>query len=160
MLLFINKKQKMESVNNKPKVISSKEGTKFNIMGHEVTAKLHSWDGNDNYVFWMSSPLGSGLPPHVHTNEDEVVYILEGELEVMIGGEVFKATAGDCLNLVRNIPHAYTVSGTTDAKTLWYVSPGKSFEVFFDELSHFVPGPPDMEKLNSLCQKHGIKFLI
>ena len=42
MLLFINKKQKMESVNNKPKVISSKEGNKFNIMGHEVTAKLHS----------------------------------------------------------------------------------------------------------------------
>lgn len=150
----------MESVTNLPKVVSSKEGTKFNIMGHAVTAKIHSWDGNDNYVFGMISPPGSGLPLHVHTTEDEVVYILEGELDVTIGGEVFKATAGDCLNLVRTIPHGYTITGTTDAKTLWYVSPGKSFEDFFSELSRFAPGPPDMEKLNSLCEKHGMKFLL
>src|ERR1043166_2593969 len=149
----------MESVTKTPKVISSKQGSKFNIMGHEVTAKIHSWYGNDNFVFSMVSPPGSSLPPHVHTNEDEVVYILEGEFEVMIGGEVFKATAGDWLNLVRNIPHGYTITGTTDAKTLWYISPGKSFEDFFGELSKFAPGPPDMEKLNSLCEKHGMKFL-
>ena len=149
----------METATNTPKVVSSKEGTKFNIMGHMVTVKLHSWDGNDNYVFGMISPPGSGIPPHVHKKEDEVIYILEGEFEVMVGGEVFKATAGDCLNFVRNISHAYTNTGTTDAKTFWYVSPGRSFEEFFGKLSQFPPGPPDMEKLNNLCEKHGMKFL-
>jgi len=40
----------MENTTDTPKLISSKDGTMFNIMGHEVTVKLHSWDGNDNYV--------------------------------------------------------------------------------------------------------------
>jgi len=150
----------METVTIAPKVISSKEGTKFNILGHEVTVKLHSRDGNDNYVFELISPPGSGIPSHVHKNEDEVLYILEGEFEVMVTEEVFKATAGDCLNFVRNIPHAYTNTGTKDAKTLWYVSPGRSFEEFFGELSQYPPGPPDMEKFNTLCEKYGMKNLI
>ena len=107
----------METTTNSAKVVSSKEGTKFNILGHEVTVKLHSWDGNDNYVFGMISPPNSGIPPHVHKNEDEVVYILEGQFEVMVGGEVFQATSGDCLNFVRNIPHGYANTGTTDAKS-------------------------------------------
>jgi len=149
----------METATNTAKVVSSNEGTKLNILGHEVTVKLHSWDGNDNYVFGMISPPGSGIPPHIHKKEDEVVYILEGQFEVMVGGEVFNATSGDCLNFVRNIPHAYTNTGTTDAKTLWYVSPGRSFEEFFGELSQLPPGPPDMEKVNNLCEKHGMKFL-
>ena len=149
----------METVTIAPKVISSKEGTKFNILGHEVTVKLHSRDGNDNYVFELISPPGSGIPPHVHKNEDEVLYILEGEFEVMVREEVFKATTGDCLNFVRNIPHAYTNTGTKDAKTLWYVSPGRSFEEFFGELSQFPPGPPDMEKFTTLCGKYGMNFL-
>lgn len=150
----------METVTNTPKVISSKEGDTFNISGHEVRVILHHWNGNNNYVFRLLSPPGSGIPSHVHTCEDEVIYILEGEFEVMVGGEVFKATSGDCLNFVRNIPHAYTNIGTTDAKTLWYVSPGKGFEEFFGELSQFPPGPPDMEKLNALCKRYGSKFLI
>ena len=149
----------METITITPKAISSREGTKFNILGHEVTVKLHSWDGNENYVFELITPPGSGIPPHVHKNEDEVLYMLEGELEVMVGGEVFKATAGDCLNFVRNIPHAYTNTGIADAKTLWYISPGKSFEEFFGELSQYPPGPPDMEKFNPLCGKYGMKFL-
>lgn len=134
-------------------MISSKEGDTFNISGHEVTVILHHWNGNNNHVFRMLSPPGSGIPPHVHKYEDEVIYILDGEFEVMVGGDVFKATSGDCLNFVRNIPHAYTNTGTTDAKTLWYVSPGKGFEEFFGELSPLPPGPPDMEKLNALCER-------
>jgi quercetin dioxygenase-like cupin family protein len=149
----------MEATTNTVKVVSSKEGTKLNILGHEVTVKLHSWDGNDNYVFSMISPPGSGIPPHVHTKEDELVYILEGQFEVMIGGKVFKGTSGDCLNFVRNIPHGYTNTGTSDAKTFWCVSPGKSFEEFFRELSLFPPGPPDMKKLSDLCEEHGMTFL-
>ncbi|HRI21816.1 MAG TPA: hypothetical protein PLA68_12725, partial [Panacibacter sp.] len=77
-----------------------------------------------------------------------------------VGCETFKAGAGDCLNFLRGIPHAYTNIGNTDAKTLWYVSPGESFETFFGELSQFPAGPPDMEKFNALCAAHGMTFLI
>src|SRR5437762_14118485 len=149
----------METALNFPRVVSSGHGTTFNILGHAVTVKLHSWDGNGNYIFEMTFPPGSGIPPHVHNNEDEFLYIVAGEFEVMIGGEAFKATAGDCLNFVRHSPHAYTNTGMTDAKTLWYISPGGSFEEFFDQLSQFPAGPPDQKALASLCEQHGMKFL-
>ncbi|HET9825937.1 MAG TPA: cupin domain-containing protein [Chitinophagaceae bacterium] len=150
----------MGTVIKRPKVVSSGQGVTFNILGHTVTTKLHSWDDNGNYIFEMISPPGSGIPPHVHDLEDEVIYILEGEFDVMIGGESYKARTGDCLNFSRNIPHSYTNTALTDAKTLWFVSPGSSFEEFFTELSQYPPGPPDMDKLNILCKKYGMKFLI
>ena len=150
----------MDTLTATPKIVSSTEGTKFNILGHEVTVKLHSSDANNSYVFELSSPPGSGIPPHFHEREDEIIYILEGEFEVMVGGEIFKATAGHWLNFRRNIPHAYTNTGTSSAKTLWYVNPGNGFESFFGELSQFPPGPPDMDRLQALTQKYGQKFLL
>ena len=149
----------METTLNSPKVVSSGHGTTFNILGHAVTVKLHSWDGNNNYVFEMISPPGSGIPPHVHSVEDEVIYVLEGEFDVVVGGESYKANKGDCLNFVRNIPHGYKNSGKIDARTLWYITPGRSFEEFFDQLSQFPPGPPDEQAFASLCKQHGMKFL-
>jgi quercetin dioxygenase-like cupin family protein len=150
----------MDTLTTTRKVVSSKEGTKFNIMGHEVTVKLQSSDANNTYVFELTSPPGSGIPPHVHEREDEIIYILEGEFEVMVGGEVFRATAGDWLNFRRNIPHGYSNTGTSSAKTLWFVNPGNGFENFFGELSQFPPGPPDMVKLEALTKKYGQKFLV
>ncbi len=151
----------MEAVINIPKVVPSGEGTKYDIMGHEVTVKLHSSDANDSFIFELNSPAGgAGIPLHVHYNEDEFIYILEGEFEVTVGEEVFKATSGDQLNFVRNIPHGYTNTGTTPTKSLWFVSPGKNQEHFFDELKLFPPGPPDLGKIAKLNEDHGQKLLI
>ena len=149
----------METTLKSPNVGTSKGGATFNILGHAVTVMLRSGERNGNYVFEMVSPPGSGVPPHVHSVEDEVFYILKGNFDVLIGEESFKAGAGDCLNFVRGIPHGYTNVGETDAKTLWFVCPGSSFEKFFDDLSQFPPGPPDPQKLTALCEKHGMKFL-
>jgi quercetin dioxygenase-like cupin family protein len=150
----------MEAVMNIPKVVPSGEGTKYDIMGHEVTVKLHSSDANDSFIFELSSPPGAGIPLHVHHREDEFIDILEGEFEVMLEDEVFKATAGDQLNFFRDIPHGYTNTGTTPTKTLWFVSPGKNQEHFFDELKLFPPGPPDLARIAKLNEAHGQKLLI
>lgn len=148
----------MEAVINIPKVVPSGQGTKYDIMGHEVTVKLHSSDEND--IFELNSPPGAGIPLHVHSREDEFIYILEGEFEVTLGEKVFKATAGDQLNFIRNIPHGYTNTGSTPTKSLWFISPGKNQEHFFDELKRFPPGPPDLARIAKLNEAHGAKLLI
>lgn len=48
----------MEAVINNANVIPSGEGTKYDIMGHEVTVKLHSSDASDSLIFELSSPPG------------------------------------------------------------------------------------------------------
>jgi quercetin dioxygenase-like cupin family protein len=52
---------------------------------------------------------GNEPPPHVHSREDELFYVLDGELDVYVGEEAFKAKTGDCIFLPRFEPHAFVI---------------------------------------------------
>ena len=66
---------------------------------------------------------GEDVPRHVHTREDETYYILSGELEATVGGEVFVLGAGDCLMAPRDIPHALRNPGNVENHYLLLFSP-------------------------------------
>jgi mannose-6-phosphate isomerase-like protein (cupin superfamily) len=53
---------------------------------------------------------GNEPPLHVHEREDELFYVLEGEMDVYVGNEVFKVGAGECLFLPKLKPHTFIVS--------------------------------------------------
>ena len=53
---------------------------------------------------------GHETPPHVHSCEDELFYVLEGEFDVYAGEEAYKCEAGDCIFLPRFKPHAFLIS--------------------------------------------------
>ena len=52
---------------------------------------------------------GTEPPPHVHTREDELFYVLEGEFDVYVGKDVFKMKAGECVFMPRLRPHAFVI---------------------------------------------------
>src|SRR5262245_48173848 len=52
---------------------------------------------------------GTEPPPHVHSREDELFYVLEGKFDVYVGDEAFKVEAGECAFLPRFKPHAFVV---------------------------------------------------
>src|SRR5262245_279129 len=52
---------------------------------------------------------GTEPPPHVHSREDELFYVLEGEFDVYVGDEAFKVEAGECVFLPRFKPHAFLI---------------------------------------------------
>ena len=52
-------------------------------------------------------PQGMATPLHVHPNDDETFYVLEGELTVYLDGVLADASAGDVIFLPRGVPHAY-----------------------------------------------------
>ena len=57
---------------------------------------------------------GMGVPRHTHTREDETYYVLSGELEVIVGDEVFILREGDTLIAPRDIPHQLRDSGKVE----------------------------------------------
>jgi len=79
---------------------------------------------------------GSGPPePHRHSREDELWYILEGELEFRIGerGErTFVAGPGATVFGPRGVPHFFKAVGTNPASYVFVISPA-GFERFFAE---------------------------
>ena len=74
-------------------------------------------------------PRGSGPPLHLHHNEDETFYVLEGEVTVQVGDERIDLEAGDYCFGPREVAHAYVVRSER-ARMLVTASPGGVEQVF------------------------------
>ncbi len=110
-------------------------------------------------------PPGGGAPPHIHHDEEEGFYILEGELTVNCGEQSWTATPGMFAFLPRGIPHSFQVSDSGPAKMLQLSSPSQ-FERFAAEMGEpatamTLPEPTevDVPKLLSVTPKYGIEML-
>jgi len=77
----------------------------------------------------VSLAAGMGVPRHTHTREDEVYFVLAGELEVTVGEKTFVLRPGDTLLAPRDIPHQLRNSGDTTNHYLLVFSPS-GFEEF------------------------------
>ena len=76
---------------------------------------------------------GGEPPAHYHQHEDELFYVLEGELRFHIGDKKFIAKAGDMAYAPRMIPHNFALV-TDTAKALLIITPA-GMETFFREFS-------------------------
>jgi quercetin dioxygenase-like cupin family protein len=136
-------------------------GQVFRVFGQSVTERITAeQSGGASYVFEEISPPGTGVPPHRHLHEDEIVQVLEGRLEVTLDSVVSVAEAGAILHLPRGSVHGFRNSGPADARTLWVVPPGANMQALFRILSTFPEGPPDLDRLAALNTAHGIETVM
>jgi quercetin dioxygenase-like cupin family protein len=110
-------------------------------------------------------PAGFASPYHVHRDEDESFYVLEGEATFICDGQELKARSGTYIFGPRGIPHGFRVEGSAPARMLFLATPS-GFERFVEEVGEPAkeltlppPQPPDMEKLMTLAEKHHIEIL-
>jgi mannose-6-phosphate isomerase-like protein (cupin superfamily) len=73
-------------------------------------------------------------PLHVHANEDEMFYVLEGEHIVRCGDDEFRLGPGGVVFLPRGIPHSQRRVVPGQGRLLVLTSPA-GFEGFFRELA-------------------------
>jgi mannose-6-phosphate isomerase-like protein (cupin superfamily) len=101
-------------------------------------------------------------PPHVHTREDELFYVLEGEFDVYVGKEAFKVEAGECVFLPRFTPHAFVIRSPW-LRVLALFSPAGLEEAFRSidspAQSLEVPTAPLTNSTDAGKALHGIKQL-
>jgi mannose-6-phosphate isomerase-like protein (cupin superfamily) len=104
-------------------------------------------------------------PYHVHHNEDEGFYILDGEMTVFCGERVWRGGPGAFVFLPRGIPHGFRVEGERPARFLLLTTPG-GFEQFIIEAGEPAkaptlppPGPLDFEKLMVIAPKYNMEIL-
>jgi quercetin dioxygenase-like cupin family protein len=142
-----------------PKIIKDNEGEVLNVIGDIQTHKLVGSDTQNQIVEWVDNvEPGVGIPPHIHTQEDEIFRVIKGQIEIMVDGKTTLLEAGDTAFAPKNVPHAWKVVGTEKAKMITSAFPA-GIEVMFKELASLPPGPPDFEKVVEICSKHGISFV-
>ena len=83
-------------------------------------------------VFRATMPEGFSPPRHVHTREDEVFVVEDGELRFDIAGRAVAAGPGTSVFMPRGVPHTFRVDGPS-ARVLGIMTPG-GFESLFREL--------------------------
>jgi mannose-6-phosphate isomerase-like protein (cupin superfamily) len=112
------------------------------------------------------APRGVGSPLHVHHNEDEWFYVLEGELTIWVAGKTVIAGAGAFVFGPRDVPHTFIVSSER-ARFLLVTEPA-GFEGFIRALAEpatapEIPpaptAPPDMEPVLRAAAEHGLEIL-
>jgi quercetin dioxygenase-like cupin family protein len=90
--LTVNKmQQKIKEFRQEPIVVLPKSGDELNIAGSQTFHKIKSKDTNGVFsVMEFATPPGKGVALHVHEREDELVYLLDGEIEVTLGDQKSK----------------------------------------------------------------------
>ena len=87
--------------------------------------------GGGLFVIEHPSRKKGGPPRHLHHNENEWFYVLEGEYIAEIGSERFHLKAGDSILGPREVPHAWAFVGDTPGKLLIAFAPAGKMESFF-----------------------------
>ena len=142
------------------RLISNGQGKRLNVLGDNQRILLTGEDTGGSYTLVENyNPPGASIPLHLHRNEDETFYVVSGEVEFEINGEIVLATAGATVYLPRNAPHSFTIVGSEPAKMLFMLMPA-GLEKYFEELSQLPSNePPDMKKVIEISARYGIEFL-
>src|SRR3712207_341964 len=115
--------------------------------------------GGAFFLFEDRVVRGKTTPLHVHRREDEVVYVLEGEVLAHVDGAEHHVGERGMFFAPRGVPHAFLVTSET-ARLLVWLTPG-SGERLFREAGEPVTSeqdaerPPDFDRLRDVAQSSG-----
>ncbi len=90
------------------KAVFPEDGTPLTMMSEKIHIRLRGEDtGGAFSVIEDETPPQAGPPLHVHSREDETLYVVEGEYEIQIGDAIVRASPGTYLYAPRDVPHSF-----------------------------------------------------
>jgi mannose-6-phosphate isomerase-like protein (cupin superfamily) len=97
--------------------------------------------------------------PHIHAREDEISYIIEGEIGVKIGEREIAAGPGTWVFKPRGVQHTFWNAGPKPARLIEIITPG-GFVYYFEELAAILRsgGPPDERKIEQINRKYEVTY--
>jgi quercetin dioxygenase-like cupin family protein len=151
----------------RPAFVASHEGEARWWGGGLAVIKASAADtGGQMTIVEVTEPPGAEAPLHVHHNEDEAFWVLDGDAVFEIGETTVEASADDYAFGPRHIPHRYSV-GESGCRMLFILTPG-GFEDMVTVMSEpagarILPPPsnvePDMADIKSMAEAHGAEIL-
>jgi quercetin dioxygenase-like cupin family protein len=148
-------------------LLGKDEGEAYWLLGMLQTIKIGRDDTAGQYgLLEIVVPAGVGSPWHVHPEEDEWFYVLEGELTFWVADTSLSLTAGSFAFGPKGVPHTFYAE-TGGARALVGFAP-MQFEGFQREVGEpaterVLPPPlqghPDMERLLPIAERNGMVIL-
>lgn len=109
-------------------------------------------------MFELTVPPGSNVPPpHSHSNNEELVYVLQGTLRYTVGADTRDLTTGQSMRTPRGTVHAFSNPFDSTARALIILSPDIGAQYFKDVAAVMTAGgPPDKAALVAVMSRYGL----
>ena len=156
----------MNETARRPFALRAEEGQSVWSLGGRFTLKVAGADAEGRFALVEALAYQTTEPPvHIHHNEDEAWYVLDGHMTFYVEDEVLEAPSGAFVFAPRGLPHTFTVD-VEPTRVLVFASPA-GFEHFALELGEpatsdeppaglVVPSP---EVLGPVGERYGIEIV-
>jgi len=94
------------------------------------------------------------VPPHWHEREDELTYVIEGEIGARVGEREVVLAAGSYLWKPCGVPHAFWNASDAPARILDVIIPA-GFELFFPELAALIARAASPDEIEEAGSRYG-----
>lgn len=126
--------------------------------GDSFFTKVSTKDTDGDLYVFESTRLEEGGPAlHLHYDQDEMWYVLEGEFLIKVGDKTYEAKAGDTVFGPRMVPHSMAKVGKAPGKLLIIFQPAGKMEECFSKLSAGVTKGMTPEQRDNFRKEHGFE---
>jgi mannose-6-phosphate isomerase-like protein (cupin superfamily) len=101
------------------------------IADHRMTVLIPGEQTNNAYTVLEALVVpGGGPPPHIHHRENELFYVLDGDITIFAGEQTVRASAGTCVHIPVGTVHTFRNEGGGPARMVIMYAPA-GFEKYF-----------------------------
>jgi mannose-6-phosphate isomerase-like protein (cupin superfamily) len=143
-------------------VLGPGEGRDFTIGADRFLLKGMTHHGGEGFsvVEYHGATNNPGPPLHVHRTFEECWFILDGQVDFTVEGQVVRGHAGSFFLVPRGVAHTFEVVGPTPARWVGIFSPGR-YVGLLEELGQLIPvdGPPDLAEVEALFARYDTQIV-
>lgn len=124
---------------------------------HKVRSEIT--DGRMVVIEHSLPPLRLAAPLHRHSREDEISYVLAGQMGALLGDRVIQARAGSYVVKPRGQWHTYWNAGASELRLMELLVPG-GFEGCLERLAEAMAArvPLEVSTLERIGAEYGVEF--
>jgi mannose-6-phosphate isomerase-like protein (cupin superfamily) len=145
------------------RVLQAGEGRSFRMGPDEISVLIEGVETGGEFSMLEASlaPGVPGPPPHIHTDGlEEIWYVLDGELDFMVGDRTIRAGRDAFAYVPAGAVHTFANPGDAPARWLGIFRPASGIAMI-EEIADAFPddGPPDVERMMATFAKHGVEVV-
>ena len=135
-------------------------GKRREVFGSRVIdTKVSALDNDGGLCVTEIIDVEKGGPArHLHHEQDEWFYVVEGRYIIEVGEERYELGAGDSVLAPRKVAHVLAHVGDGTGRLLAALQPAGQIEAFFDELAT-LGSSPEREELSRAFSSHGLELV-
>lgn len=144
-----------------PYILRAGQGLCVALASLDIVHKVRSpiTDGRMAVIELTLPPRRLAAPLHRHSREDEISFVLAGQMGALLGGTVIQARAGAYVVKPRGQWHTFWNASDSDLRIMELIVPG-GLEALVDQLALFVRAgaTADADAIERAAAEYGVEF--